>query len=113
MCDEKLPSARFSSDVEIAVFRIAQEAINNALRHSQANKIEVHLKSGKGLITLRIVDYGIGFEAREAKGDGLGLNTMAERAHAVGGELCIDSGVGKTTIQVDVPAEPLARYAEE
>jgi PAS domain S-box-containing protein len=70
------------------VFRIAQEAINNACKHAQAKQIDVSLRSVNGGIELCVTDDGIGFSP-EAKRDGLGLRIMHYRARRIGGSLDI------------------------
>jgi PAS domain S-box-containing protein len=106
-CRGKIRTARFSSEVETALFRITQEALNNAMRHSQAEHVNVELSHNKGVITLKVSDNGVGFEKDEALGRGLGLNTMRERAYAAGGDIKITSSHGKTVIRATIPAEPV------
>ncbi|MDQ3677114.1 MAG: GAF domain-containing sensor histidine kinase [Actinomycetota bacterium] len=99
-----LPVAR---RVEGEAFRIAQEALHNALRHSDAEHIEVALRSEPDGLTLTVSDDGSGFDADgpAVRSRRLGLTTMAERARAAGGALAIESGPGAgTTIRLRVPA---------
>ncbi|MHC4983350.1 MAG: PAS domain S-box protein [Planctomycetota bacterium] len=103
-CCDALQTSRLPSDVEISLFRIAQEAVNNALRHSKARHLDVKLDYREGLVTLAIVDNGIGFDVDSAGGEGLGLNSMRERAEAIGGALEITSRKGKTSVEVTAPA---------
>jgi signal transduction histidine kinase len=87
------------------VFRIAQEALQNALRHSQAGRVDVRLDAGDGRLTLVVSDDGIGFEpaAPALRSRRLGLTSMEERARAVGGTLEIDSAPGAgTTVRLQV-----------
>jgi len=100
---DKLQSARLPSAVEIALFRISQEAVQNALRHGKASHVKVELASGGGQIVLGIVDDGVGFDPQAAMGDGLGLTTMQERADAIGGKIRIESGRRGTRVEVRVP----------
>jgi len=93
--------------VEDAAFRIAQEALHNALRHAAAQHVGVRLQIGEQHLTLVVSDDGVGFDADapELRARRLGLTTMSERARAVGGELRIDSRPGAgTTISLRVPA---------
>jgi two-component system sensor histidine kinase UhpB len=85
-------------DEELAVYRIAQEALANIARHADASLVEVDLRSGDGGVELKVRDDGRGFSPDHAghKG-GLGLGGMAERARLVGGELTIDSRPGSGT----------------
>jgi two-component system sensor histidine kinase UhpB len=84
-------------DEEIAIYRIAQEALANVARHAQARSVEVDLRAEKdGGVQLTVRDDGRGFEpGRPARG--LGLGGMAERARLVGGELTIESRPGAGT----------------
>jgi signal transduction histidine kinase len=86
------------------VFRIAQEALQNALRHAQATRILVRLHSDDGRILLDVVDDGIGFDpdAIEVRSRRLGLTSMEERAHRLGARLEIHSAKGEgTTVHLD------------
>jgi signal transduction histidine kinase len=93
------------SDAE--VFRIAQEALQNALRHGQAERLDVRLEAHDGLLALTVADDGIGFDpaAPAVRSRRLGLTSMEERARAVGGALAIESAPGAgTTVRLEVPA---------
>jgi signal transduction histidine kinase len=98
-------------DVEHQVLRIAQEAVTNALRHADAGRVRVSLRSddpaAPGQVTLRVVDDGRGFdpEARAVRSRRLGLTSMHERAASLGGALTIASAPGQgTTVQLGFPA---------
>ncbi|WP_459891197.1 PAS domain S-box protein [Desulfothermus okinawensis] len=77
----------------IAIYRIAQEAITNAVRHARANKISVILKAKNGNVILKVGDDGIGFDINQKreKGTSFGLMGMQERAELIGGEIIIKS----------------------
>jgi signal transduction histidine kinase len=93
-------------DAAAQVFRIAQEALQNALRHAAAERIEVRLEAGSPLV-LTVADDGCGFDPEEAavRSRRLGLTSMEERAAALGGRLAISSRVGEgTTVRLEVPA---------
>lgn len=107
--DRRLKNARFESDVEIAVFRIAQEACSNAVRHSGANKITLQLSLSEKSLTLVIRDNGRGFDIADHRKLGLGLKTMQERAQAIGGRLAISSRPGKTDVRLTTKVRPKAR----
>lgn len=103
--DIDLPNTRFHPDIEIACYRIIQEAITNTIRHAKANRIEVDLHWVNGWLELRISDDGIGFDVKRAlqrarAGDSIGLIGMQERANLVGGRLDIHSSPGKGSIIV-------------
>jgi DNA-binding NarL/FixJ family response regulator len=73
-------SAAVPAAIEADVFRIAQEALHNALRHAQAARIEVRLRSERGRLHLTVSDDGVGFDRATVRARHLGLTTMAERA---------------------------------
>ena len=90
--------------VQAAAFRVAQEALHNALRHSGAADVSVMLSRTRRRVILEVADDGTGFDPRLAAG-GLGLTSMRERAAAVGGTLRISSAPGAgTTVRLAVPA---------
>ena len=96
--------AELDADREIAVFRVAQEALANVARHAGASTVAVDLaRVGEDGIELTVRDDGCGFTPAGAS-NGLGLNGMAERARLVGGELDIDSRPGAgTAVSLRVP----------
>jgi two-component system, NarL family, sensor histidine kinase UhpB len=90
-------------DVQVVIYRVAQEALVNAARHSGAARIEVGLEQHDRSVILIVSDNGSGFAFAE-EGKGLGLSGMRERALLVGGKLEIDSRPGKgTTVRLEVP----------
>jgi signal transduction histidine kinase len=100
--------AAVAAAIEGDVFRVAQEALHNALRHAgAAARIDVTLCCAPGRVELTVRDDGAGFApaADGARSRSLGLTTMAERAKAAGGTLTIDSAPGAGTIvRLTVPA---------
>jgi signal transduction histidine kinase len=91
--EERLPP-----DVEEGLYRIAQEALNNALKHAQAGSIGVHLRQEGPTLTLEIADDGIGFDpAAASERGGVGLPAMQERAVELGVRLTVDSAPGSGT----------------
>ena len=95
--------------VEEALYRIAQEALNNALKHAAATVLTVRLETRGGQISLQIQDNGRGFDLEEAnQSGGLGLSSMRERAEQMGGELTIQTNPENGTVvqvTVEVPDE--------
>ena len=88
---------------QAAVFRVAQEALHNALRHSGASEVSVTLSQTRRRVVLEITDDGTGFDPALASA-GLGLTSMRERAAAVGGALRITATPGAgTTVRMEVP----------
>lgn len=101
---EVMELMRLSHDVEIALFRIAQEAVHNSVAHGRARQVEVHLAHHDGKIVMAIVDNGVGFDPDGvANKNGFGLNTMRDRALATGGEFSITSRPGRTRVEVHIP----------
>jgi PAS domain S-box-containing protein len=91
-------------EVSVALFRIAQEALNNAAKHSSAKRITVGLEEKGGELVLSITDDGKGFDPATAPRGRWGMTTMRERAEAAGGRLSVDSTVGAgTTVRAAVP----------
>ncbi len=88
---------RLPPDVHIALYRIAQESINNILKHSQAAACTVLLSQEAGGIVLSVRDNGQGFDVGKFSG-GLGLSIMQERAEAIGAKLTIASQPGGGTL---------------
>jgi signal transduction histidine kinase len=88
------------------LYRIAQEALQNALKHSGADRIEIELELDRTGATLVVTDNGAGFDPADplSRSQHLGLTVMAERARAVGGRLELRSQPGEgTTVRVQVP----------
>lgn len=83
-------SQRLALEVEQALYRIAQEALANAARHSQARRVEVALTETAEALTLAIYDDGRGFDPANVRA-GVGLRSMQERAAALGATLTIDA----------------------
>ena len=99
--------ALLAGDQPIAVFRIVQESVTNAIRHADAQAITVTLRIGGGAIELTIADDGVGFDPdqpRGARGGGAGLIGMRERARALRGELTIERrAAGGTAVRLRAP----------
>ena len=88
-------SKRLPGSLEIAAFRVVQEALNNIVKHAQASKVCISLFAQRGFICCEVTDDGAGFDVQAARRDtkqrGLGLIGMEERVNAVGGQLSVDS----------------------
>ena len=82
-----------------ALYRVAQEAVANAIRHARAKVISIRVAAREGEVELEVTDNGIGFNAGdvERRRPGMGLFTMRERAALVGGRLAVHSGAGEGT----------------
>ena len=98
-------SACLSAQVENALFRICQEALNNTAKHAQAGLVTIGLSCRNGVIRLRISDDGVGFEHSSHGQSGWGLLTMRERAESIGAACRIErNAAGGTSVVVDVSA---------
>lgn len=102
------PDLRLGPDVETGLYRIAQEALMNAIRHSGAGRVDVRVETNDGRVRLTVRDDGSGFDAAERQrhdeGHHFGLLAMRERASMLHGGLRIASVAGEgTTVTVDAP----------
>jgi len=103
------PAVRPALQVEIALFRVAQEALNNVAKHARAHRVEIALDHANGECVMSVEDDGIGFDGVEGASDkpkpGLGMVTMRERAQAVGGHFEIQALPDRgTQLTVRVPS---------
>lgn len=92
------------AEVDTALFRIAQEAFTNVVRHARASRVRVALEVAEGVAILRINDDGIGFDPAQVPFTSLGLVGMGERAHRLGGEVSVGRGsAGGTSVVARIP----------
>ncbi|KHE68853.1 GAF domain-containing sensor histidine kinase [Halobacillus sp. BBL2006] len=99
----------FPRTIEEALWRIAQEALNNVSKHASVNSVAVTLNESVDGVTMKIADYGKGFDLSPKKSGkrSLGLTSMKERAELIGGSLHLDSRPGEgTTVKVFLPWKP-------
>ena len=109
---DNVPSA-LSDNVTLCIFRVVQEALQNAIKYSQANEVTVHLAGSPGGIRLSVVDDGVGFDVEDTRANGLGLVSMKERMEAIGGFLEIRSGPGcGTRVEATVPLDVIQSVEE-
>ncbi|MEG2644550.1 MAG: sensor histidine kinase [Enterococcus sp.] len=93
-----------ASSVEDQLFRVVQELLSNTLRHAKANELEVYLKIVGQTVLLRIIDDGVGFEAKDEHAGSYGLRNIRERIASVGGTTKIISFKGQgTSVEIKVP----------
>ena len=94
-----------SREISLCVFRVLQEALQNAVKYSGVQQFAVELRGTEKEIQLTVSDMGVGFDPYEAfNGHGLGLISMRERLYLAGGQISIDSQPGRgTTIRARVP----------
>ena len=97
------------SDLTLSLFRVVQEALQNAVKYSRARTVTVDLRGESEALVLTISDDGVGFDVVAAAGTGLGLISMNERIDAIGGTFDIQSRGGRGTllaIRVPLAVEP-------
>lgn len=98
----RLPA--LSPDSEQTLYRAAQEALENAVRHAQASHITVTIRRNEDSLVLSIHDDGIGFDATHIDYDRFGLHGLQERARTIGGKAQVSSTPGRgTTVQMEIP----------
>jgi signal transduction histidine kinase len=90
-------NCRLPPDVQIALYRIVQEALNNTARHAKARRVSVDLFFRPERAAVKVADDGAGFDTAEVLPDRLGLGTMRERAQSIGASLDIESQPGEGT----------------
>ena len=100
--------ARLAPEIELAAFRVAQEAANNVIRHADATRLSVTVTFADRVLRLRVTDDGRGFDSgavdSQLAAGHLGMLGMRERAVLVGGQLAVSSGPGRgTIIEVTIP----------
>jgi PAS domain S-box-containing protein len=100
-------SAVVGKEAQLCLFRVAQEALNNVVRHSGRNVASLTLRQTDGGLLLAVRDDGVGFDSTGPRqGPSLGMLSMRERVHLVNGTLDIESGPGQgTTVVAWVPAQ--------
>jgi signal transduction histidine kinase len=103
-------TSRLPGPVEIALYRIVQEALTNAAKHSKASQVSIHIASKNRKVSCSIEDDGVGFDVPAVQSDGkrrgLGLIAMQERLNGIGGTLSIDSVRGRgTKLLIQLPTE--------
>mgnify|MGYP000459640678 CR=1 FL=1 len=104
-----LDGLTLKKSIEIGLYRISQEMVNNIVKHSKAKRVDIQLYKTKAYLILHIEDDGIGFKVEDKrKQSGIGLNNIFSRASAVNGEVNYEPRDGKgTTASVRIPLESL------
>jgi signal transduction histidine kinase len=96
--ESNLEFTRFDQHKELALFRIAQESINNILKYSKASNVEIKLILVEDFILMQIEDNGEGFDVNAEKNQkGIGLDSIRTRAKSIGAKLELNSEIGKGT----------------
>ena len=105
--DKEFAGARLPAEVELSLYRIIQEALTNAAKHSAAGQITIEISKKDSRLHILIRDKGRGFDSNnleQRRDDRLGLFGMRERVALMGGQLLIESAIGQgTTISVVIP----------
>jgi signal transduction histidine kinase len=97
-------AARLRPEAERELYRVAQEALNNVLKHAHASRVAVRLEIEATRAVLEIADDGVGFGADPRGGGGFGLPGMRERVERLGGALTVESAPGAgTRVRAEVP----------
>jgi len=95
---------RFSQQIEVSIFRLVQEAVQNAYKHAKAASVQVKVEVKDTKVILIVKDDGIGFDPTQKKENSFGLIGMKERVHVLEGKIDIVSKLNSgTTIIIDVP----------
>lgn len=89
-----LTTERFDNDVEVIIYRVVCELINNSLKHSGCSVIDIELNFDNSTITLNYSDNGCGFEPDSVMDGGMGLSNITSRIHSLGGQVNISSSKG-------------------
>lgn len=102
---EGIATGRLSEEVETGVYRLVQEAVNNAIKHAGADRIEICLDVKGGTLCVCVNDNGVGFDPEDAP-PGFGLTGMRERVGLLGGTVEIESEQGQgTTVRAELPLD--------
>lgn len=102
-----LDEIRFSPEIEIAAYRVVQEALTNAVRHAQSNEAIVRILVERNHLIVEVEDHGAGFDRPAVLAEEtMGLQGMRERVMLLGGRLRIDTAPGKgTRVRAEIPLE--------
>jgi PAS domain S-box-containing protein len=110
---DSAPDERLSLDIEEALYRIAQEALHNVVKHAGAAEAQIRLERVGSEVQLTVADDGAGFDPSVASGNTLGLIGMRQRAARLGGRVEVVSRPGHgTRVTVTIPAQPAQTAAE-
>ena len=111
--DESIAWDRVSDKIKINLYRIAQEAIYNVIKHAGCKEVEVYIRKNASFVELSIIDDGKGFDLNK-KRKGIGLKNMHSRLNSIGAGLDIISASGKgTKIKITIPTKILYHDPKE
>ncbi len=95
---------RIKNALEISIFRIIQELVNNIIKHANANEASISINHYDAILGIIVEDNGQGFQLKDSKNKGMGLSSIERRVENLGGTFEIDSFTGKgTTVLIDIP----------
>jgi signal transduction histidine kinase len=94
---------RLAPEVEATIYRLAQEALTNVVKHAQARQARMEIVARDGVVVVEVRDDGIGFATDKAAA-GFGLANMRERVTLAGGTMVIESDAGGTLVRAELPA---------
>ena len=95
-------------EIGLSMFRVAQEALNNAVRHGKPSQIKVSLRKQEKVLCMKVTDTGLGFDTANVS-DGLGLISMQERLRFLGGTVVVNSQPGAgTEVNAELPLQESA-----
>ena len=106
-----LRAERFDTDIEVILYRVVCELINNSLKHSGCSEINLSLSSGGDTLTLDYSDNGCGFNPAAVMDCGMGLSNIVSRVHSINGHCNVEGAKGKgmhAAIRVNVQGEASA-----
>jgi signal transduction histidine kinase len=106
--DGDLTASKLENRIVTHLYRIAQEAVTNAVKHAQADAIRIDVKSGPGVTRLRVSDNGIGMPSNGGRREGLGLRVMRHRAGSIRASLTIRANPSGGTVVTCTLREPPA-----
>ena len=101
------PRNHFAHDISLCFYRVAQEALNNVVKHSESDRAHLTLSEMPGTLRMQVQDSGVGFKVASAAA-GLGFSAMQERLASIGGKLSIESEPGRGALVIAEAPIPLA-----
>ncbi len=101
--DTRKKASKINPEINVALYRIAQEALNNAVKHSEASTIKISITEFPEKVSLFVFDNGTGFKSDAENKSGSGLKNMRERVSLLNGEIFINSDDTGTAVEVEIP----------
>jgi signal transduction histidine kinase len=101
---------RFTRDISLCFYRVAQEALNNVVKHSESHRAQLTLSETPGILRMQVQDSGIGFKVANVAA-GLGFSAMQERMGSIGGSLSVESEPGRGALVIakaPIPLHPIS-----